>query len=182
LAWADIIGLATGESHPVSGGCARGVDGADLMSGCLGPQLNNIFRRYARIELGIMAIGVKLCAPDCSGRKVWSGAVSFFTMGKNLTQQASLKPSVICARPQIQRAELSRTEQYMSQKLVMRSNCVDCSCSCVFLMFQLTGLVWPANIGRVYDVRGSSLQSSAGIGGFIGDLQNPTWSDASNLC
>jgi putative OPT family oligopeptide transporter len=141
----------------------------------LGPQLKQYLPSDTPDDWANMAIAVWkfVVRPIAVGGMLVGAAYTLFKMGKSLT--AGLGKALGDLRQTAsQRAELSRTEQYMSSKAVFGLIGLTFLAMCV-LYVHLTGLVWPAIFAAVVMILVGFFFAtvSGNLVGFIGSSNNP---------
>src|SRR5712675_1496053 len=141
----------------------------------LGPQLKQYLPadtpdNWAAIAAGVWRFIVR---PIAVGGMLVGAAYTLFNMRKSLT--AGLGKAFSDLRQTAdQRAKLSRTEQYMSSKVVLGLIALMFVLMC-FLYIHMTGLVWPAVLAAaIMIVVGFFFATVSGnLVGFIGSSNNP---------
>jgi putative OPT family oligopeptide transporter len=169
-----IIGLRLASIQFAGGVLAWGLM-VPLLIYFLGPQVRQYLPADTANDWATMAIAVWkfVVRPIAVGGMLVGAAYTLFKMGKSLT--AGLGKALSDLRQTAdQRAQLSRTEQYMSSKAVF---------GLIALMFvlmsvlyvQLTGLLWPAIFAAVVMLLVGFFFAtvSGNLVGFIGSSNNP---------
>jgi putative OPT family oligopeptide transporter len=141
----------------------------------LGPQLKHYLPADTPDDWAAMAAAVWrfIVRPIAVGGMLVGAAYTLFKMGKSLT--AGLGRALSDLRQTAdQRAKLSRTEQYMSSKVVFGLVALMFVLMC-FLYIHISGLVWPAILAAVVMlVVGFFFATVSGsLVGFIGSSNNP---------
>jgi putative OPT family oligopeptide transporter len=141
----------------------------------LGPQLKHYLPADTPDDWAGMAAAVWrfIVRPIAVGGMLVGAAYTLFKMGKSLT--AGLGRALSDLRQTAdQRAKLSRTEQYMSSKVVFGLVALMFVLMC-FLYIHISGLVWPAILAAVVMlVVGFFFATVSGsLVGFIGSSNNP---------
>jgi len=141
----------------------------------LGPHIKQYLPADTTDDCTTMAIAVWkfIVRPIAVGGMLVGAAYTLFKMGKSLT--AGLGKALSDLRQTAaQRAELSRTEQYMSSKTVFGLIAVTFLVMC-FLYVHLTGLLWPAIFAAVVMLLVGFFFAtvSGNLVGFIGSSNNP---------
>jgi putative OPT family oligopeptide transporter len=141
----------------------------------LGPQLRHYLPSDTPDDWAAMAAAVWrfIVRPIAVGGMLVGAAYTLFKMGKSLT--AGLGRALSDLRQTAdQRAKLSRTEQYMSSKVVFGLVGLMFILMC-FLYVHISGLVWPAILAAVVMlVVGFFFATVSGsLVGFIGSSNNP---------
>jgi len=169
-----IIGLRLASIQFAGGVLAWGLM-VPLLIYFLGPQLKQYLPADTPDNWVIMAIAVWkfVVRPIAVGGMLVGAAFTLFKMGKNLTAGITKAFSDL-RQTADQRAELSRTEQYMSSKAVFGLIALMFVLMCV-LYVQLTGLVWPAILAAVVMLFVGFFFAivSGNLVGFIGSSNNP---------
>src|ERR1700736_6789580 len=169
-----IIGLRLASIQFAGGVLAWGLM-VPLLIFFLGPHIKQYLPADTPDDWTTMAISVwKLVVrPIAVGGMLFGAACTLFKMGKSLT--AGFGKAISDLRQTAdQRAELSRTEQYMSSKAVFGLIALMFVFMCV-LYVHMTGLVWPAILAAVVMlVVGFFFATVSGnLVGFIGSSNNP---------
>src|ERR1700685_2552019 len=141
----------------------------------LGPQLKHYLPADTPDDWAAMAIAVWrfVVRPIAVGGMLVGAAFTLFKMGKSLT--AGLARAISALRQTAdQRAQLSRTEQYMSSKVVLGLIALMFVLMC-FLYIHISNLLWPAVLAAVVMlVVGFFFATVSGsLVGFIGSSNNP---------
>jgi putative OPT family oligopeptide transporter len=141
----------------------------------MGPQLRHYLPADTPDDWATMAIAVwrYIVRPIAVGGMLVGAAYTLFKMGKSLT--AGLVKAMGDLRQSAdERAKLSRTEQYMSSKVVFGLIVLMFVLMC-FLYIHISGLVWPAILAAVVMlVVGFFFATVSGsLVGFIGSSNNP---------
>jgi putative OPT family oligopeptide transporter len=141
----------------------------------LGPQLKHYLPADTPDDWANMAISVWrfIVRPIAVGGMLVGAAWTLFKMGKSLTAGIGRAFSDI-KQTADQRAKLSRTEQYMSSKVVFSLIALMFILMC-FLYVHISGLIWPAILAAVVMlVVGFFFATVSGsLVGFIGSSNNP---------
>src|SRR5882757_4407378 len=169
-----IIGLRLASIQFAGGVLAWGLM-VPLLIFFLGPQIKQYLPADTPDNWATMAIAVWkfVVRPIAVGGMLVGAAYTLFKMGKSLT--AGLGKALSDLRETAaQRAQLSRTEQYMSSKAVFGLIALMFVLMCV-LYVHLTSLVWPAILAAVVMLLvGFFLATVSGnLVGFIGSSNNP---------
>jgi putative OPT family oligopeptide transporter len=141
----------------------------------LGPQLKHYLPADTPDDWAAMAAAVWrfIVRPIAVGGMLVGAAYTLFKMGKSLTTGLGRALSDL-RQTADQRAKLSRTEQYMSSKVVFGLVALMFVLMC-FLYIHISGLVWPAILAAVVMlVVGFFFATVSGsLVGFIGSSNNP---------
>jgi putative OPT family oligopeptide transporter len=141
----------------------------------LGPQLKHYLPADTPDDWANMSISVWrfIVRPIAVGGMLVGAAWTLFKMGKSLTAGIGRAFSDI-KQTADQRAKLSRTEQYMSSKVVFSLIALMFILMC-FLYVHISGLIWPAILAAVVMlVVGFFFATVSGsLVGFIGSSNNP---------
>jgi len=169
-----IIGLRLASIQFAGGVLAWGLM-VPLLIFFLGPHIKQYLPADTPDDWTTMAIAVWkfIVRPIAVGGMLVGAAYTLFKMGKSLT--AGLGKALSDLRQTAaQRAELSRTEQYMSSKTVFGLIAVTFLVMC-FLYVHLTGLLWPAIFAAVVMLLVGFFFAtvSGNLVGFIGSSNNP---------
>jgi putative OPT family oligopeptide transporter len=169
-----IIGLRLASIQFAGGVLAWGLM-VPLLIFFLGPQLKQYLPANTPDDWATMAIAVWkfVVRPIAVGGMLVGAAYTLFKMGKSLT--AGLGRALGDLRQTAdQRAKLSRTEQYMSSKVVFGLIALMFGLMCV-LYVHLTGLLWPAILAAVVMlIVGFFFATVSGsLVGMIGSSNNP---------
>ncbi len=169
-----IIGLRLASIQFAGGVLAWGLM-VPLLIYFLGPQLKQYLPSDTPDDWANMAIAVWkfVVRPIAVGGMLVGAAYTLFKMGKSLT--AGLGKALGDLRQTAdQRAQLSRTEQYMSSKVVFGLIALTFAFMCG-LYVHLTGLVWPAIFAAVVMLLVGFFFAtvSGNLVGFIGSSNNP---------
>jgi putative OPT family oligopeptide transporter len=169
-----IIGLRLASIQFAGGVLAWGLM-VPLLIYFLGPQIKQYLPANTPDDWTIMAYAVWkfVVRPIAVGGMLVGAAYTLFKMGKSLT--AGFGKAISDLRQTAdQRAQLSRTEQYMSSKVVFGLIALMFVFMCVLYVY-LTGLVWPAILAAaVMLVVGFFFATVSGnLVGFIGSSNNP---------
>ncbi len=169
-----IIGLRLASIQFAGGVLAWGLM-VPLLIYFLGPHIKQYLPADTPADWTSMAIAVWkfVVRPIAVGGMLVGAAYTLFKMGKSLT--AGFGKAISDLRQTAdQRAELSRTEQYMSSKAVFGLIALMFLLMCV-LYVHLTGLVWPAIFAAaVMLIVGFFFATVSGnLVGFIGSSNNP---------
>src|ERR1700685_3962515 len=141
----------------------------------LGPQLKHYLPADTPDNWAAIAIAVWrfIVRPIAVGGMLVGAAFTLFKMGKSLT--AGIARAISALRQTAdQRAQLSRTEQYMSSKVVLGLIALMFVLMC-FLYIHISNLLWPAVLAAVVMlVVGFFFATISGsLVGFIGSSNNP---------
>jgi putative OPT family oligopeptide transporter len=169
-----IIGLRLASIQFAGGVLAWGLM-VPLLIFFLGPELKHYLPADTPDNWAGMAIAVWrfVVRPIAVGGMLVGAAYTLFKMGKSLT--AGLGKAFSDLRQTAdQRAQLSRTEQYMSSKVVFSLIALMFMLMCI-LYIRISGLVWPAILAAVVMlVVGFFFATVSGsLVGFIGSSNNP---------
>ncbi|MFZ0955215.1 MAG: oligopeptide transporter, OPT family [Candidatus Sulfotelmatobacter sp.] len=169
-----IIGLRLASIQFAGGVLAWGLM-VPLLIFFLGPQLKHYLPADTPDDWATMAIAVWrfIVRPIAVGGMLVGAAYTLFKMGRSLT--AGLGRALSDLRQTAdQRAKLSRTEQYMSSKVVFSLIGLMFILMC-FLYIHISGLIWPAVLAAVVMlVVGFFFATVSGsLVGFIGSSNNP---------
>jgi putative OPT family oligopeptide transporter len=169
-----IIGLRLASIQFAGGVLAWGLM-VPLLIFFLGPQLKHYLPADTPDDWATMAIAVWrfVVRPIAVGGMLVGAAYTLFKMGKSLT--AGLGRALGDLRQTAdQRAKMSRTEQYMSSRVVFSLIALMFILMC-FLYIQISGLIWPAVLAAVVMlVVGFFFATVSGsLVGFIGSSNNP---------
>jgi putative OPT family oligopeptide transporter len=169
-----IIGLRLASIQFAGGVLAWGLM-VPLLIFFLGPQLKHYIPADTPDDWAAMAAAVwrYIVRPIAVGGMLVGAAYTLFKMGKSLT--AGIGRALGDLRQTAdQRAKLSRTEQYMSSKVVFGLVGLTFVLMC-FLYIHISGLVWPAILAAVVMlVVGFFFATVSGsLVGFIGSSNNP---------
>jgi putative OPT family oligopeptide transporter len=169
-----IIGLRLASIQFAGGVLAWGLM-VPLLIFFLGPHIKQYLPADTPDDWTTMAIAVWkfIVRPIAVGGMLVGAAYTLFKMGKSLT--AGLGKALSDLRQTAaQRAELSRTEQYMSSKTVFGLIAITFLVMC-FLYVHLTGLLWPAIFAAVVMLLVGFFFAtvSGNLVGFIGSSNNP---------
>jgi putative OPT family oligopeptide transporter len=169
-----IIGLRLASIQFAGGVLAWGLM-VPLLIFFLGPQLKPYLPADTPDNWAAMAIAVWrfVVRPIAVGGMLVGAAFTLFKMGKSLT--AGLARAISDLRQTAdQRAQLSRTEQYMSSKVVLGLIALMFVLMC-FLYIHISNLLWPAVLAAVVMiVVGFFFATVSGsLVGFIGSSNNP---------
>ena len=141
----------------------------------LGPQLKHYLPADTPDDWAGMAIAVWrfVVRPIAVGGMLVGAAWTLFKMGRSLTAGIA-KALGDLRQTAAQRAQLSRTEQYMSSKVVFSLIALMFILMC-FLYVHISGLIWPAILAAVVMlVVGFFFATVSGsLVGFIGSSNNP---------
>ena len=141
----------------------------------LGPQLKHYLPADTPDDWANMAISVWrfIVRPIAVGGMLVGAAWTLFKMGKSLTAGIGRAFSDM-KQTADQRAKLSRTEQYMSSKVVFSLIALMFILMC-FLYVHISGLIWPAVLAAVVMlIVGFFFATVSGsLVGFIGSSNNP---------
>jgi putative OPT family oligopeptide transporter len=169
-----IIGLRLASIQFAGGVLAWGLM-VPLLIFFLGPQLKHYLPADTPDDWATMAIAVWrfIVRPIAVGGMLVGAAYTLFKMGRSLT--AGIGRALGDLRQTAdQRAKLSRTEQYMSSKVVFSLIGLMFILMC-FLYIHISGLIWPAVLAAVVMlVVGFFFATVSGsLVGFIGSSNNP---------
>src|SRR5712671_3318531 len=169
-----IIGLRLASLQFAGGVVAWGLM-VPLLIYFLGPQIKQYLPADTPNDWATMAIAVWkfVVRPIAVGGMLVGAAYTLFKMGKSLT--AGLGKALSDLRQTAdQRAQLSRTDQYMSSKAVFGLIALMFVLMCV-LYVHLTSLVWPAILAAVVMLLVGFFFAtvSGNLVGFIGSSNNP---------
>src|SRR5712671_5921623 len=169
-----IIGLRLASIQFAGGVLAWGLM-VPLLIYFLGPQIKQYLPADTPNDWATMAIAVWkfVVRPIAVGGMLVGAAYTLFKMGKSLT--AGLGKALSDLRQTAdQRAQLSRTDQYMSSKAVFGLIALMFVLMCV-LYVHLTSLVWPAILAAVVMILVGFFFAtvSGNLVGFIGSSNNP---------
>ena len=169
-----IIGLRLASIQFAGGVLAWGLM-VPLLIFFLGPQLKHYLPADTPDNWAAMAVSVWrfVVRPIAVGGMLVGAAFTLFKMGKSLT--AGLGRAISDLRQTAdQRAQLSRTEQYMSSKVVLSLIALMFVLMC-FLYIHISNLFWPAILAAVVMlVVGFFFATVSGsLVGFIGSSNNP---------
>src|SRR5271170_6882559 len=169
-----IIGLRLASIQFAGGVLAWGLM-VPLLIYFLGPQIRQYLPANTPDDWTVMAYAVWkfVVRPIAVGGMLVGAAYTLFKMGKSLT--AGFGKAISDLRQTAdQRAQLSRTEQYMSSKAVFGLIAITFGFMCI-LYVRLTGLFWPAIIAAaVLLVVGFFFATISGsLVGMIGSSNNP---------
>jgi len=169
-----IIGLRLAALQFAGGVLAWGLM-VPLLIFFLGPQLKQYLPsdtpdNWAAIAAAVWRFIVR---PIAVGGMLVGAAYTLFKMRKSLTAGLG-KAFADLRQTAAQRAQLSRTEQYMSSKVVFGLIALMFVLMC-FLYFYITGLVWPAILAAVVMIFVGFFFAtvSGNLVGFIGSSNNP---------
>ncbi|MGC2273932.1 MAG: oligopeptide transporter, OPT family, partial [Candidatus Sulfotelmatobacter sp.] len=141
----------------------------------LGPQVRHYLPADTPDNWAAMAIGIWkfIVRPIAVGGMLVGAAYTLIKMGKSLTAGIGRALSDL-RQTADQRAKLSRTEQYMSSKVVFGLIALMFVLMC-FLYIRISGLIWPAVLAAVVMlVVGFFMATVSGsLVGFIGSSNNP---------
>ncbi|MEY2414386.1 MAG: hypothetical protein QOD84_2992 [Acidobacteriaceae bacterium] len=169
-----IIGLRLASIQFAGGVLAWGLL-VPLLIFFMGPQLRQYLPAGTGDDWATMAIAVWrfIVRPIAVGGMLVGAAYTLFKMRKSLTQGLGKALSDL-RQTADQRAKLSRTEQYMSSKVVFGLIALMFVLMC-FLYIHISGLVWPAVLAAVVMlVVGFFFATVSGnLVGFIGSSNNP---------
>jgi putative OPT family oligopeptide transporter len=169
-----IIGLRLASIQFAGGVLAWGLM-VPLLIFFLGPQLKHYLPADTPDDWANMAISVWrfVVRPIAVGGMLVGAAYTLFKMGKSLTAGLGRALNDI-KQTADQRAKLSRTEQYMSSKVVFGLIALMFILMC-FLYIHISGLIWPAVLAAVVMlVVGFFFATVSGsLVGFIGSSNNP---------
>lgn len=169
-----IIGLRLASIQFAGGVLAWGLL-VPLLIFFMGPQLRQYLPAGTGDDWATMAIAVWrfIVRPIAVGGMLVGAAYTLFKMRKSLTQGLGKALSDL-RQTADQRAQLSRTEQYMSSKVVFGLIALMFVLMC-FLYIHISGLIWPAVLAAVVMlVVGFFFATVSGnLVGFIGSSNNP---------
>src|ERR1700678_2142519 len=169
-----IIGLRLASIQFAGGVLAWGLM-VPLLIFFLGPQLKHYLPADTPDDWATMAIAVWrfIVRPIAVGGMLVGAAYTLFKMGRSLTAGIGRAFSDL-RQTADQRAKLSRTEQYMSSRVVFSLIALMFVLMCV-LYVHISGLVWPAILAAVVMlVVGFFMATVSGsLVGFIGSSNNP---------
>jgi putative OPT family oligopeptide transporter len=169
-----IIGLRLASIQFAGGVLAWGLM-VPLLIFFLGPQIKHYLPADTPDNWAAIAIAVWrfIVRPIAVGGMLVGAAYTLFKMGKSLTAGIGRALSDL-RQTADQRAKLSRTEQYMSSKVVFGLIALMFVLMC-FLYIRISGLVWPAVLAAVVMlVVGFFMATVSGsLVGFIGSSNNP---------
>ena len=169
-----IIGLRLAALQFAGGVLAWGLI-VPLLIYFLGPQIKQYLPANTPDDWANMALAVWkfVVRPIAVGGMLVGAAYTLFKMGKSLTAGIS-KALGDLRQTANQRAELSRTEQYMSSKAVFGLIALMFLLMCV-LYVRLTGMLWPAIFAAVVMIIVGFFFAtvSGNLVGFIGSSNNP---------
>jgi putative OPT family oligopeptide transporter len=169
-----IIGLRLASIQFAGGVLAWGLM-VPLLIFFLGPQIKHYLPADTPDNWAAIAIAVWrfIVRPIAVGGMLVGAAFTLFKMGKSLTAGIGRALSDL-RQTADQRAKLSRTEQYMSSKVVFGLIALMFVLMC-FLYIRISGLVWPAVLAAVVMlVVGFFMATVSGsLVGFIGSSNNP---------
>jgi putative OPT family oligopeptide transporter len=169
-----IIGLRLASIQFAGGVLAWGLM-VPLLIFFLGPELKHYLPADTPDNWAGMAIAVWrfVVRPIAVGGMLVGAAYTLFKMGKSLTAGIGKAFSDL-RQTAAQRAQLSRTEQYMSSKVVFSLIALMFVLMCI-LYIRISGLVWPAILAAVVMlVVGFFFATVSGsLVGFIGSSNNP---------
>jgi putative OPT family oligopeptide transporter len=169
-----IIGLRLASIQFAGGVLAWGLM-VPLLIFFLGPQIKHYLPADTPDNWAAIAIAVWrfIVRPIAVGGMLVGAAYTLFKMGKSLTAGIGRALSDL-RQTAAQRAQLSRTEQYMSSKTVFGLIALMFVLMCV-LYIHMSGLVWPAILAAVVMlVVGFFMATVSGsLVGFIGSSNNP---------
>ncbi len=169
-----IIGLRLASIQFAGGVLAWGLM-VPLLIFFLGPQIKHYLPADTPDNWAAIAIAVWrfIVRPIAVGGMLVGAAYTLFKMGKSLTAGIGRALSDL-RQTADQRAKLSRTEQYMSSKVVFGLIALMFVLMCV-LYIRISGLVWPAVLAAVVMlVVGFFMATVSGsLVGFIGSSNNP---------
>ncbi|MBV9572456.1 MAG: oligopeptide transporter, OPT family [Acidobacteriales bacterium] len=169
-----IIGLRLASIQFAGGVLAWGLM-VPLIIFFLGPQLQHYLPANTPDNWAGMAEAVWrfIVRPIAVGGMLVGAAYTLFKMGKSLS--AGLTKAIVDLRQTAdQRAQLSRTEQYMSSKAVLSLIGLMFLLMCL-LYIKISGLVWPAILAAVVMILVGFFFAvvSGNLVGFIGSSNNP---------
>src|ERR1700678_1795838 len=169
-----IIGLRLASIQFAGGVLAWGLM-VPLLIFFLGPQLKHYLPADTPDDWATMAIAVWrfIVRPIAVGGMLVGAAYTLFKMGRSLTAGIGRAFSDL-RQTADQRAKLSRTEQYMSSRVVFSLIALMFILMC-FLYIHISGLIWPAVLAAVVMlVVGFFFATVSGsLVGFIGSSNNP---------
>ncbi|MGA9544865.1 MAG: oligopeptide transporter, OPT family [Candidatus Sulfotelmatobacter sp.] len=169
-----IIGLRLASIQFAGGVLAWGLM-VPLLIFFLGPQIKHYLPADTPDNWAAIAIAVWrfIVRPIAVGGMLVGAAYTLFKMGKSLTAGIARALSDL-RQTADQRAKLSRTEQYMSSRVVFGLIALMFVLMC-FLYIRISGLVWPAVLAAVVMlVVGFFMATVSGsLVGFIGSSNNP---------
>lgn len=169
-----IIGLRLASIQFAGGVLAWGLM-VPLLIFFLGPQLKHYLPADTPDDWATMAIAVWrfVVRPIAVGGMLVGAAYTLFKMGRSLTAGIGRAFSDL-RQTADQRAKMSRTEQYMSSRVVFSLIALMFILMC-FLYIQISGLIWPAVLAAVVMlVVGFFFATVSGsLVGFIGSSNNP---------
>ncbi len=169
-----IIGLRLASIQFAGGVLAWGLM-VPLLIFFLGPQIKHYLPSDTPDNWAAIAIAVWrfIVRPIAVGGMLVGAAFTLFKMGKSLTAGIGRALSDL-RQTADQRAKLSRTEQYMSSKVVFGLIALMFVLMC-FLYIRISGLVWPAVLAAVVMlIVGFFMATVSGsLVGFIGSSNNP---------
>ncbi len=169
-----IIGLRLASIQFAGGVLAWGLM-VPLLIFFLGPQIKHYLPADTPDNWAAIAIAVWrfIVRPIAVGGMLVGAAYTLFKMGKSLTAGIGRALSDL-RQTADQRAQLSRTEQYMSSKVVFGLIALMFVLMC-FLYIRISGLVWPAVLAAVVMlIVGFFMATVSGsLVGFIGSSNNP---------
>jgi putative OPT family oligopeptide transporter len=169
-----IIGLRLASIQFAGGVLAWGLM-VPLLIFFLGPQLKHYLPADTPDDWATMAIAVWrfIVRPIAVGGMLVGAAYTLFKMGRSLTAGIGRAFSDL-RQTADQRAKMSRTEQYMSSRVVFSLIALMFILMC-FLYIQISGLIWPAVLAAVVMlVVGFFFATVSGsLVGFIGSSNNP---------
>jgi putative OPT family oligopeptide transporter len=169
-----IIGLRLASIQFAGGVLAWGLL-VPLLIFFMGPQLRHYLPADTGDDWATMAVAVWrfIVRPIAVGGMLVGAAYTLFKMGKSLTQGLGKALSDL-RQTSDERAQLSRTEQYMSSKAVFGLIALTFVLMC-FLYIHISNLVWPAVLAAVVMlVVGFFFATVSGnLVGFIGSSNNP---------
>ncbi|MFZ0318894.1 MAG: oligopeptide transporter, OPT family [Candidatus Sulfotelmatobacter sp.] len=169
-----IIGLRLASIQFAGGVLAWGLM-VPLLIFFLGPNLKHYLPADTPDNWAAIAIAVWrfIVRPIAVGGMLVGAAYTLFKMGKSLTAGIGRALSDL-RQTAAQRAQLSRTEQYMSSKAVFGLIALMFLLMC-FLYIRISGLIWPAVLAAVVMlVVGFFMATVSGsLVGFIGSSNNP---------
>ncbi|MFY9743156.1 MAG: oligopeptide transporter, OPT family [Candidatus Sulfotelmatobacter sp.] len=169
-----IIGLRLASIQFAGGVFAWGLM-VPLLIFFLGPQIRHYLPADTPDNWAAMAIAIWkfIVRPIAVGGMLVGAAYTLIKMGKSLTAGIGRALSDL-RQTAAQRAQLSRTEQYMSSRIVFGLIALMFVLMC-FLYIHISGLVWPAILAAVVMlVVGFFMATVSGsLVGFIGSSNNP---------
>ncbi|MGA9306615.1 MAG: oligopeptide transporter, OPT family [Candidatus Sulfotelmatobacter sp.] len=169
-----IIGLRLASIQFAGGVLAWGLM-VPLLIFFLGPQIKHYLPSDTPDTWAAIAIAVWrfIVRPIAVGGMLVGAAYTLFKMGKSLTAGIGRALSDL-RQTADQRAKLSRTEQYMSSKVVFGLIALMFVLMC-FLYIRISGLIWPAVLAAVVMlIVGFFMATVSGsLVGFIGSSNNP---------